>query len=89
MATMQRWAEREAAQVPAVWRSTLEGVLVLHGEELRRMEGLAAAVWLALDDGPRTGAEVLDELSSWHGNVEAEEVEHALDILAEQGLLRS
>lgn len=89
MAEMQGWSGLEVGQTPAVWRPTLRGVLVLDGDQIHQLEGLAAAVWLVLDDGRRTGAEVLRELRSWHTDIDAVEVEHALEALAALRLVRS
>jgi hypothetical protein len=80
--------QRTVQQAPLVWRSTLRGVLILD-DELLLLEGLGAAIWLALDDGPRSEGELFAALEAWGLGVDPDAVGDAVDRMIEAGLVRA
>lgn len=86
MAPTREVPEQAVAHAPVVWRSTLRGVLVLDGD-LRLLEGLAATLWLALDEGARTPAELHQLLAGWDLDVDRATLNEAVAALVDHGLL--
>lgn len=74
------------AQAPLVWRSTLEGVLVLD-DEAKLLQGLGAAVWIALADGPLGPGDVHGDLQRWGMEIDRDELDRAITALVDAGLL--
>ena len=74
------------AQAPLVWRSTLQGVLILD-DEAKLLQGLGAAVWIALADGPLVPDDVHSDLRSWGMEIDRDELDRAIAALVDIGLL--
>lgn len=86
MAPMQEGTGPVVAQAPLVWRSTLQGVLVLD-DEAKLLQGLGAAIWIALADGPLTSGDMHRDLQSWGMEVDPDELDRAVAALVDAGLL--
>lgn len=73
---------------PALWRSTIDAVLVrvIDGDDVVRLGGSGVPLWAALDE-PRTFAEVCDHLASAFG-VEAAQVAADLEPVIDDLLQR-
>ncbi|MCO8127449.1 hypothetical protein NHL50_09545 [Acidimicrobiia bacterium EGI L10123] len=88
MVSTQEGTGPVVAQAPLVWRSTLRGVLVLD-DEARLLQGLGAAVWIALADGPLAPDDVHRDLQSWGMDADRDQLESAIAALVDAGLLVS
>ena len=62
-----------------VWRSSLRGVVILDERgQWHVLAGTEAAVWLALDEGPLTVAEICEQLRSWSIDAPRDAVDRAV-----------